>query len=91
MPRQKFEDVAGGDTLLVDVVDEENGYRQCTFRFTFEQHQESFNNIPNIKCFDDDIILNSYPKTGTYMFIMLTCRSFLIGAPLHDCPVMLRD
>ncbi|XP_060586076.1 sulfotransferase 1A2-like [Ruditapes philippinarum] len=66
MPRQKFEDVAGGDTLLVDVVDEENGYRQCTFSFTFEQHQESFNNIPNIKCHDDDIILNSYPKTGTH-------------------------
>lgn len=69
MSRRKFEDVPGGDTMLLDVVDEESGYRQCTFRFTFEQHQENFNNIHYLKCREDDVILNTYPKTGSLFFV----------------------
>ncbi|XP_045173115.1 sulfotransferase 1B1-like [Mercenaria mercenaria] len=64
MPRHKVEDAPGGDTVIFDVVDD-NGYRQCTFGHTYEAHQELFNKIPDIKCNDDDFLLNSYPKTGT--------------------------
>lgn len=50
---------------MYDVVDQENGYRQCTFGHTEEQHQQYFDNVKNIQCRDDDFLLNSYPKTGT--------------------------
>ncbi|XP_053375866.1 sulfotransferase 1A2-like isoform X3 [Mercenaria mercenaria] len=79
MPRGKFEDVPGGDTVTLDTVDDENGYRQGTFRYTFEEHQKIFNNIPNIKCNDDDFFLISYPKTGSNwlweMLMMMMVKS----------------
>ncbi|XP_060605454.1 sulfotransferase 1A1-like [Ruditapes philippinarum] len=66
MPRHVFKDVPDGDNITYDVVDEDNGYRQCTFSYPFEVHQDLFNRIPTIKCKDEDIILESYPKTGTH-------------------------
>ena len=64
MPRQHFYDVPDGDTILYDVVDESNGYRQCTFRMAEEMRYDHFNSIRNVQCKEDDIFLNSYPKTG---------------------------
>ncbi|XP_053376099.1 sulfotransferase 1B1-like [Mercenaria mercenaria] len=80
MSRQKFTDAPGGDTVLYDVVDESNGYRQGTFfTETIEKHLEIFNNLPNIKCREDDILLTSYPKTGTNwlweMLVMVIAKS----------------
>lgn len=63
MQRKQFEDAPGGDTITYDVTDD--GFRQCTFGLTVEDHQKYFDNLPNIKCDEKDILLNSYPKTGT--------------------------
>ncbi|KAL4227852.1 sulfotransferase 1 [Mactra antiquata] len=65
MERKTFEDVPGGDTVVYDVADPSNNYRLCTFGQTLEGHEAIFNNLPNFPIRDDDIILASYPKTGT--------------------------
>lgn len=61
-------DVPGGDTITYDVMDEQNGYRHCTFGLdSYEQHQAIFKNLQNIQCRPDDIVLASYPKTGKFL------------------------
>merc|ERR1712137_133126 len=65
MPRQHCYDVPGGDTVLYDIVDESNGYRQHTFMLKEEERYDHFFNIRKVQCKEDDIFLNSYPKTGT--------------------------
>ena len=64
MQRLRLYDVPGGDTVLYDIMDESNGYRQSTFFMPEDVHYENFHNIKHVKCRDDDIFLNSYPKTG---------------------------
>jgi hypothetical protein len=84
MPRHVFKDVPDGDNITYDVVDEENGYRQCTFAYPFEVHQDLFNRIPTLKCKDGDIILESYPKTGTYaIHTIITHRLFTVFRKGH--------
>ncbi|XP_052802443.1 sulfotransferase 1A3-like [Mya arenaria] len=61
--RRRQEDVPGGDTVLYDVDDVTN-YRLPTFGNTFEQSKSIYNHLPDLKLRDDDIFLNSFPKTG---------------------------
>ena len=72
MPGQKFYDVPGGDTVMLEIVDEDTGYRQPMFPFLAEQRSEHFNAIRDIECRPDDIFLNSYPKTGIVTSIRAT-------------------
>ncbi|XP_052218410.1 sulfotransferase 1A3-like isoform X1 [Dreissena polymorpha] len=68
MSRQYHHDVTDGDTILYDVIDEEPEapYRLCVFMHeTFEQKMEIMNNLPDLKCREQDLFLLSYPKTGT--------------------------
>ena len=64
MQRGKFYDVPGGNTILLDLVDPTENYRLPTFRLPESQRMAILHGIKDIRCREDDIILNSYPKTG---------------------------
>ena len=73
MPRELVEDIPGGDTAEFDIVSD-SGYRISTFLFkTSEESQANFDNIPNLKCRPDDVLLCSYPKTGTLTLYYTRC------------------
>lgn len=54
-------DRAGKTMELVNL----GNYRLPMYRRTPEQVKEIFENIPNFSCRDDDVMICSYPKTGT--------------------------
>ena len=63
MSRQQILDVPGGDHVTYDVVTDD-GF--CLYPFFDEagETKANFEKILNKKCRTDDILLNSFPKTG---------------------------
>ena len=73
--RRTQNDVPDGDSILYDV-DDVNNYRLPTFGNSFDVANGIYSHLPNLKLRDDDVFLNSYPKTGSVRLCytkMLTC------------------
>ncbi|XP_052799253.1 sulfotransferase 1B1-like [Mya arenaria] len=53
----------GGETIVFAQL--KNGLRQPHFNKTADEFQDIFEHVPETPCRDDDIMLATFPKTGT--------------------------
>ena len=60
-------DKSGNAIEIVDFATEE--YRLPTFERTPEEIRTIFENVPNFRCRDDDVMICSYPKTGQVFMV----------------------
>ncbi|XP_052802825.1 sulfotransferase 1B1-like [Mya arenaria] len=73
----------GGETL--EFMQLKNGLRQPPFNMTADEIQEIFEHVPETPCRDDDIMLATFPKTGTnWLYEMLSMIQRRSSARVQD-------